>query len=570
MNRQIAAAVLRNRALARIELAFAAANLADWVRWLAVIVFAFERGGAAEAGLVTLLQSVPAAIVAPFAANIGDLVSRPTMLRIGYIAQALLLGLTAVAALATDSAILVYLFATAAAMATSLVRPANHSLMPDVTRTPAELTAANVLSSWIEGVGGMIGPVLSGVLTDLSSPGVVIGLAAALMTASAALVLRLEAAKGPDAAPGAAGAEASGGTTSTTPATGSGFEPSPSPGGPDDIREGRRSILGGFVALRRLSAPRVIVLAFTAASLLVGAINVLYVALALDVLGTGAGGAGTLGSALGAGYLVGAALSTTLVGRPRLSGAAVIGFVLGSLPLLLIAAVPTAVVAFACMVAAGAGHAIYDVAVMTLLQRVSPVRFLSRIFGIVESGYLAAFGLGSAVIAWLIVVVHPVPALALAALWLPIVALGAWRRLRSIDAGASVVAPERLALLRGIEMFDHLRPQVLERLARGLWPVHFEAGATVLRQGDVGDAFYIVHEGRVQYGVDGAVVGEEGPGASFGEIALLRDVPRTATVRAIEPVHAYVLARDPFLEALTGTRRAREAANEAASARLGA
>ena len=568
MNRQIAAAVLRNRALARIELAFAAFNLADWVRWLAVVVFAFHRGGAAEAGLVAFLQSIPAAIVAPFAANIGDRVSRPTMLRIGYIAQALLLALTAAAALATDSAVLVYLFSTAAAMATSLIRPANRSLLPAVTQTPAELTAANVLSSWVEGVGGMIGPVLSGVLVDLSSPGVVIGLAAALMTASAALVLRLGAVDGSEAGAGAStGADVPRGAhAATTPAQVDLVEPVQPAG---EVPLGERSILGGFVALRRLSAPRVIVLAFTAASLLAGAINVLSVALALDVLSTGAGGAGTLGSALGAGYLVGAALSTTLVGRPRLSGAAVIGFLLGSLPLLLIAAVPTAAVAFACLVAAGAGHAIYDVAAMTLLQRVSPIRFLTRIFGIVESGYLAAFGVGSAAIAWLIVVVQPLPALAVASLWLPIVALAAWRRLRSIDGGAKVVAPERLALLRGIEMFDLLRPQILERLARGLWPVHFEAGATILRQGDVGDAFYIVHEGRVRYEIDGAVVGEEGPGASFGEIALLRDVPRTATVTALTPVHAFVLARDPFLEALTGTRRAREVAQEAASARLG-
>jgi len=383
--------VLGNRSLARIELAFAAFNLADWVRWLAVVVFAFDHGGAAEAGLVTLLQSFPAAIVAPFAASVGDRVSRPTMLRIGYTSQAVLLALAAAAALAMDSAIAVYAFSTLAAMATSFIRPANHSLVPEVTATPAELTAANVLSSWVEGLGGMAGPFLSGVLVDLSSPGVVIGLAAALVTASASLVLRLDTTSASE--PGSERLDAS-----DDGATGSGT-PTALPG--------ERSVLGGFVALRRLSAPRLMVITFTAASVLAGAVNVLYVTLALNVLGTGAGGAGALGSALGAGYLVGAALATALVGRPRLSGAAVLGFLLFGVPLLLIAAAPITIVAVAAMVIAGAGHALYDVAVMTLLQRVSPRRFLSRIFGVVEAGYVAAFGIGSALIAWLIVIGLP-------------------------------------------------------------------------------------------------------------------------------------------------------------------
>jgi MFS family permease len=550
VNREVAAAVLGNRSLARIEVAFAAFNLADWVRWLAIVVFAFERGGAAEAGLVTLLLSVPSALVAPFGANIGDRFSRPTMLRIGYSSQALLLALTAAAALAMDSAPLVYLFATLAAMATSLIRPANRSLLPEITRTPTELTAANVLSSWVEGLGGMTGPILSGLLVDLSSPGVVIGLAAALMTASAALVLRLETATPP------------------APARVAATDPADQEHEQQPARQRERAILGGFVALRRRSAPRMIVIAFTAASLLAGAINVLYVALALDALGTGASGAGTLGSALGLGYLIGAAVSTALVGRPRLSGAAVLGFLLGGLPLLAIALAPSIVVAVGCMLVVGAGHALYDVAAMSLLQRVSPERVMSRIFGIVEAGYLAAFGIGSAVLAWLIVAVRPLPAAAVAGLWMPVVVLLVWRGLRSVDSRAAVVAADRLELLQSLQLFKPLPPPILERLARGLWPVHFEPGAVILRQGDVGDAFYIVKSGRVRYEVDGEITGEEGPGASFGEIALLRDVPRTATVTALTPVHAFALARRPFLEALTGTS-ARAAAEAVANARLG-
>src|SRR5215211_2647341 len=191
MDRRVAAAVLGNRMLARVEVAYGAFNLADWIRWIAIVVYAFDRGGAAEAGVISLLQSLAAASVAPFAATMGDRWSRSGMLLVGYLAQAGALAATSIALLMGASPPFVYLFAVLASMTTSVTRPAHASLLPDVTRTPEELTAANVMSSWMEGLGTLVGPALGGVLLDLSSPGVVFGLAAALVTAGSAIVLRL-------------------------------------------------------------------------------------------------------------------------------------------------------------------------------------------------------------------------------------------------------------------------------------------------------------------------------------------------------------------------------------------
>jgi CRP-like cAMP-binding protein len=84
----------------------------------------------------------------------------------------------------------------------------------------------------------------------------------------------------------------------------------------------------------------------------------------------------------------------------------------------------------------------------------------------------------------------------------------------------------------------------------------------------VGDRFYVVDTGRATVEVDAAVGDELGPGDFFGEIALVRDVPRSATVRAVEPLRLYALDREPFLAAVTGHAPSAEAAERVAGSRL--
>jgi CRP-like cAMP-binding protein len=129
--------------------------------------------------------------------------------------------------------------------------------------------------------------------------------------------------------------------------------------------------------------------------------------------------------------------------------------------------------------------------------------------------------------------------------------------------------PRRLELLQGIPLFSPLSPPVLEQLAAGLAPVSASAGDEIIRFGDHGDRFYVVSSGEVEVLVDGQPPRREGEGSYFGEIALLRDVPRTATVRAATDVELYALDRDDFLPAVTGHSGSVQAAEAVIGSRLG-
>jgi CRP-like cAMP-binding protein len=119
-------------------------------------------------------------------------------------------------------------------------------------------------------------------------------------------------------------------------------------------------------------------------------------------------------------------------------------------------------------------------------------------------------------------------------------------------------------------MFAPLPVLTLERLARRFVPVSAAPGTWIIRQGEAGDRFYVVESGEVEFSVDDRVIRTEGAGAFFGEIALLRDIPRTASVRAVTEVRLLGLARDPFVEAVTGQPASRRTADALVADRLGA
>lgn len=528
--------VLRGRGLRRVVAAFLGFNLADWARWLAILVYAYERGGAAEAGLASLLQLLPASIAAPFISSLGDRYRRDRVLLLAYASQAALMGATGTAMVVGTSAVVVYGFAVLAIIATSLTRPAHASLLPALAATPDELTAANVASSWMEAAGILVGPLVAGFIIEAEGSGVVLLLAAGIMALGAVLVAGVRGVTRADA-PVASGA----------------------------VEE----LLGGFVALARLPGPRTVVLVLGAAAALWGAIDVLNVALAIDVMGLGASGAGMLGASLGVGGILGSSVAASLVGRPRVARAFVLGLLAWGVPLIGIAIAPVPVVAVLLLVTAGAGRSLMDVAGRLLLQRATPDAVLSRIFGVLEGSYLGAFGLGSVAISAIIASRGPQAALLVAGCWLPLVATLSWRSLRVIDVGIAVPAG-RLALLRAVPMFVPLGPAVLERLARDMIPVSVAAGSWVFRQGDVGDRFYVIEAGEVAIVIDDRAVRQEGPGRAFGEIALLRDIPRTASVRALTHVALLALERDDFLEAVTGQLASRQRAEDLVTERLGA
>jgi CRP-like cAMP-binding protein len=177
------------------------------------------------------------------------------------------------------------------------------------------------------------------------------------------------------------------------------------------------------------------------------------------------------------------------------------------------------------------------------------------------------FGVGSLAVPLLIKAFGTNGALIVAGALLPLASALAWPRLRRIDPATAEVAT-RLALLRQHEIFAPLAPPTLESLAAHLVEVDVKDGHAVIREGDPGDRFYLVREGSLEATVDGRRLSILGPGEGFGEIALLRGVPRTATVSARGPARLYALDRDVFLSAVTAHPVSASAGEAVAGARL--
>jgi MFS family permease len=528
--------VFRNPGLRRLQLAWVGSVTGEWAYVVALAVYAYEAGGATAVGLVALLRFLPAAAVAPFAAVLADRYSRQRVMLTADAIRAVALAGAAAVALSDGPAAAIYAFAALVAVVSTAFQPAQAALIPTLARNPQELTAANVASSTVESVGSFAGPAVGGLLLAVTSPGVVFAATAGAFVWSALNVARI---------------------------------PSTPPPREDAAEQAlHREALAGFQAIFRVPSLRLVVGLYSAQTLVAGALNVLVVVAAFELLDLGRGGPGLLNSAVGIGGLIGAGVALGLVGLRGLGTAFAFGLVLWGLPLILFGAWPETAAAIVFLGLLGVGNTLVDVSGLTLLQRTAPEEVLGRVFGVLESLVVATLGLG-AIIAPLLVSLFGVRwALVATGLLLPALALVSWARLRGIDE-RTVVPQRELDLLLSLPLFAPLPPATLEHLARSLVRVPAAAGTEITRQGEVGDRFYLVDTGEMDVLIDGEVISSLGPGDHFGEIALLRDVPRTATVTARSAASLLALERDEFVSAVSGHPASREAADAVVAARLG-
>ena len=530
--------VIRNPDLRRIELAFAGFNTAEWSTWIAILVFAYQKGGPTATGVVALLLLLPASIVAPVASLLGDRYPRHRVLMFGYLAQGAANAATGVAILTQAPLPLIYLLAAIATTAVTLTRPTQGALLPSLAATTEELTAANAVSGTVENFSVLVGPAVTGVLLGFTGPGWVWTAMGALVLGSSLLVSRISA-----------------------PTSGDRI-------GKVAVGSVLRDSLGGFRELARKREPRLLLYLIVVQSVEWGTLDVLLVVLALNQLHIGSAGVGFLNSAIGAGGLLGLAATAQLVGRRRLSAPFVAGVLAWALAFAGVGALPNLWVVVVLLAAAGAGHNVMDVAGRTLLQRVVPDGVLSRVLGVQEGLYNGSLAVGAILAPALIHALGLRGAFIAAGAFLAALAAMAWRGLARIDANA-VVPVVQLQLLRSLPIFAPLQAPVMERLASNLISLVAAPEEVIIRQGEPGDRFYLIADGKVTVSVDGRAIRTLGAGDFFGEIALLRDVPRTATVIAAGQVHLYALARAEFIEAVTGHPRSATAAEEVIKRRLG-
>jgi MFS family permease len=526
---QLVAAVVRDPNLRRVELAFLGFKMTESAVWIAILVYAFGRGGAANAGIVAMILLVPAGLVAPFGAFAGDRFRRDRALFYGYLGQAVAIGGVAAALVAGASSTFVYSVATVASASLTFTRPTHAALLPSLCRTAHDLSAANAVTGLAESVGLFAGPFAAGILLTHSSSASVFAVFAAATMLGALLVagLRLD----PDAV---------------------------QPKEPIVAGDVLRETFAGFRALRHERRARLLILVLSGGTAVVGALDILLVAVAIDLLDKGQGWTGFLNSAFGVGGIAGALLTVILIGRQRLTPSLVWGAILFGAPLVIVGVAPAVATAPLLLAATGAGRSVTYVAGSTLLQRIAPDEVLARVFGILEGLAMFALAIGSISAAVLAQAFGIRTALMCVGAYVPATILFLWVPLLSVDRGAKAPDAQALALLRRLPIFAPLPPPAIERIMAHLIRSEAATGQVIIREGDEGDRFYVIADGDVDVTRQGAHVGDLHAGDYFGEIALLRDVPRTATVTATTPTQLLALDRDPFLEAVTGHPRSRE------------
>jgi MFS family permease len=531
-----------NPQLRRLQLAGMGSVMGTWAYSVAVAVYAYEAGGAKAVGIVTLVRTIPSAIAAPFLATAADRLPRVPVMAASNFGRAVAVGVAGGVVLADGPEWAVYALAGVASVIGTVFLPAESAILPELARDPEELTAANVTRSTIDSVGSFAGPAIGGLLLAATNAGWVFIVTAATLVWGGVIVSLIRPVQHDARAREEEPAEAT--------------------------ERLLHSAAAGFRAIAVERRLRLVIALYSAQTVVAGALGVLVVVTALDLLDQGESGVGLLNAASGIGGVVGALVAFALIGRKRLASDFGLGIVLWGAPLALIGAWPNTAVALVALGVLGLGNTLVDVAGLTLLQRTAPPAVIGRVFGVLEMLLVGTIGLGAALapvlidglgIRWALVVTGAV---------LPVLAAITWRHLLRIDAESA--PPEGVELLRKLSIFAPLPAPQLERLASQLVAVDVSAGTDVIRQGEPGDRFYVIESGRFEVAVDGVRTGELGPADFFGEIALLRDFPRTATVKAVTDGRLQALGRHEFLDAVAGHPPSARAADAVVGARLDA
>jgi MFS family permease len=522
--------VFRRAPLRRLNLALAGSLIGDWAYATAVAVWAYDVGGASAVGIWSTIRLAMMAVVAPFGSAMADRMSRKTLMVVCDLARAVLV-VGAAALVEFDGPVAaVFVLATLAPLFGTAFRPAQLSLTPSLVENPQELTAANGVGSTLESLAFFVGPAIAGFLLAVADVATVFLLNAATFVLSAALVagIRLTSTSGPEPV-------------------------APDPDEPPEPKVGfLTEAMEGFRVVWRSADLRLVFAIYSAQTVVAGASFVFAVAIAFDLTDLGASGLGWLDSTLGVGAILGGLLAIGLATRKRLASDFGWGVIFWALPLLLISVWPTAAAAFAAMFIIGMANPVVDINANTIIQRITPDAVLGRVFGALESCLITTMALGA--LAMPALIAGPGLRWGLVILAVPIVAIGlaALPHLRKLDR--SVSEPAGVELLGSTPLFAPLARPLLENLAGRMVRVAVPAGETVVREGDIGDRFYVIESGSLAATFEGRPLSTMGPGECFGEIALLRDVPRTATVTAIEDSVLQAVERDDFLAAMSGDR----------------
>ncbi len=518
--------------------AWGACYASDLAAFTAASVYAYRTGGAELVGILGLARGLSGALLVPLVTSWSDRVRRERLLIASVVPRALLLGAAAAAMIGGGQAVLIIVLAAVASGLASVFRQVQAALLPWLARTPDELTGANTAASMVQSAAMLAGPVLAAGL-------LAVGTAQDAMLSACGLV--------------AFGAVLLSGVRPLSAEV-----PAPAAG---PVKQLTLDMAAGWQAGIRRPGVRALAVPAAAQTFGRGVLNVLTVVIALDLFGLGQAGVGWLGALPGLGGLIAGPLAVLLVRDKRVARCFAGGVAGWGLPMIVLAFAHARYWPLLMFGFIGAANVVDDAGVYSTLQQVIPPRATGRAMGVRRAVLLLSMGFGSAVAPALIHAWGARGTLLATGLLLVVVAGLSVPSLTAIDRTIAVPGPD-YALLRRVSFFRPLPFAIIEHLASELRPAAYEPGDVIIAEGEPGDRFYLIADGRARACRDGEPLSEMGPGDSFGEIALLRPVPRMATVTAITRLEVRILAREEFLAAVTGNPESVQSAEELVSTRL--
>lgn len=532
-------AVARNPGLRNLQFASVLQTTSRWALIVVLLLVAYQTGGAIAVGLLGAVRTVPALVTIPVAGVIGARRREHVLFVLAAIRALAAISAAVAMVLHVPEALLVV--AALDSFAGTLRRPVHAALIPSLAGSPEELVAANVATNFSENAGALLGPVSGGILLAAIGPAGTLLVIALGFSVAAVWIAMVE-----DVHPG----------IGTAPAD-SRFAAS----------AWWRACVAGAQALVVTRGVRLVGALILLDAFVRGAVAASIVIVTVAALGYGGAEVGFLTGMPGLGGLFGVGVALSLLSRRRLGAPLATASVAVGLAVILLGIAPGIGGAAVALVFVGAAGAVAKVAATTLLQRSVPRWDRTRLFGALEGLVEGAVGAGAVVASLAIDAVGVRDATVILGLAVAMVTGAAWAPLRRWEQTTGGPGRE-LALVGATALFAPLPLDVLDEIAGQLVPMAFPPGGRIITEGEPGDALYLLASGSLVVRQAGIAVATLGPGAAFGEIALLRDVPRTATVEAVEASVALRLDRPAFIAAVSGQSSGLRAAEAVAGAHL--
>jgi Transmembrane secretion effector/Cyclic nucleotide-binding domain len=522
---------LRHRDFRILMGAFATSAIGSWAYNVALVVWVFgETRSPAWVGATTICRFVPALLFSAYGGVVAERFEQVRLMIVLDVASTAVM--ITLALEMTVHAPVALAIATAAVSSTigMAYEPAVAALTPQLVGE-RDLGSANTLRNSIDNVCVIAGPGLGAVLLLAGPPSVAVAVNAATFLVSAIALAQVRARSKPV-----------------------------------DVTEGGelgplQQTLVGARAIASSSTAAALVIYSVIATFVFGTDTVLFVVLSRDVLRTGAEGYGYLLVGLGVGGVLAAGPVARLERLPRLGLVILLGLVGYCLPTLLFLVIDQPAVAFVIQVVRGASTLVVDVLAVTALQRSLPRDLLARVFGAFNAFMLLAIIVAAFLTPLAIDSVGLDTTLWIVGLAIPIVSLIGWPVLRRMDrdsAGRRVALAPKLALLNGCDLFASVSEGAIGQLAGAAAEIDARAGQVIVEEGQPADAFYVIADGT--FGVRGRGEGGEelpldelGPGDYFGEIGLIEQIPRTATITAQTAGRLLRVDGNAFVDALTAS-----------------